>query len=245
MYVGWNMKTNLVSVSPETSIFKARELMDTRKVSQLPVTDGRAHLLGIVTDRDLRQAWASPATTLSVHELTYVLQKLTVGNIMTKKVITASPDMTIEKAARLIHDNKISALPVLKDDKLVGIITIIDLLEVLLTALGLSEDSSRLSLLVRDRIGVLAEVAGWMQRSEINIRSVMIVPLPNHEGVWQLILRVGMTAARQSRRSPERSRLQGRHPLRGGSHPVSARSRLAASSHLPPARTTRNRQWLN
>ena len=195
MYVGWNMKTSLVTVSPETSIFKARELMDTRKVSQLPVTDGRAHLLGIVTDRDLRQAWASPATTLSVHELTYVLQKLTVGNIMTKKVITATPAMTIESAARLIHDHKISALPVLKDDKLVGIITIIDLLEVLLTALGLGEDSSRLSLLVRDRIGVLAEVAGYMQRSEINIRSVMIVPLPNHEGVWQLILRVGMDAA--------------------------------------------------
>ncbi len=143
MYVGWNMKTNLVTVSPETSIFRARELMDARRISQLPVTDGRAHLLGIVTDRDLKEAWASPATTLSVHELTYVLQKLTVANIMTKKVITATPDMTIERAARLIHDHKISALPVIKDDKLVGIITIIDLLEVLLMALGLSEDSSR------------------------------------------------------------------------------------------------------
>jgi acetoin utilization protein AcuB len=195
MYVGWNMKTNLVTVSSETSIFRARELMDARRISQLPVTDGRAHLLGIVTDRDLKEAWASPATTLSVHELTYVLQKLTVANIMTRKVITATPDMTIERAARLIHDHKISALPVLKDDKLVGIITIIDLLEVLLMALGLSEDSSRISLLVRDRIGVLAEVAGSMQRSEINIRSVMIVPLPNHPDVWQLILRVHMTHA--------------------------------------------------
>jgi acetoin utilization protein AcuB len=195
MYVGWNMKTNLVTVSPETSIFRARELMDARRISQLPVTDGRAHLLGIVTDRDLKEAWASPATTLSVHELTYVLQKLTVANIMTKKVITATPDMTIERAARLIHDHKISALPVIKDDKLVGIITIIDLLEVLLMALGLSEDSSRLSLLVRDRIGVLAEATGWMQRSEINIRSVMIMPLPNHPDIWQLILRVHLTDA--------------------------------------------------
>ena len=195
MYVGWNMKTNLVTVSPETSIFRARELMDARRISQLPVTDGRAHLMGIITDRDLKEAWASPATTLSVHELTYVLQKLTVANIMTRKVITATPDMTIERAARLIHDNKISALPVIKDDKLVGIITIIDLLEVLLMALGLGEDSSRISLLVRDRIGVLAEVAGWMQRSEINIRSVMIMPLPNHPDIWQLILRVDLTDA--------------------------------------------------
>jgi acetoin utilization protein AcuB len=195
MYVGWNMKTNLVTVSPETSIFRARELMDARRISQLPVTDGRAHLVGIVTDRDLKEAWASPATTLSVHELTYVLQKLTVANIMTKKVITATPDMTIERAARLIHDHKISALPVVKDEKLVGIITIIDLLEVLLMALGLSEESSRISLLVRDRIGVLAEVTGWMQRSEINIRSVMIMPLPNHPDIWQLILRVYMKDA--------------------------------------------------
>jgi acetoin utilization protein AcuB len=198
MYVGWNMKTNLVTVSQDTSIFRARELMDARRISQLPVTDGRAHLLGIVTDRDLKEAWASPATTLSVHELTYVLQKLTVANIMTKNVITATPDMTIERAARLIHDHKISALPVLKDDKLVGIITIIDLIEVLLMALGLSEDSSRLSLLVRDRIGVLAEVAGWMQRSEINIRSVMIMPLPNHPEIWQLILRVHLAKASQA-----------------------------------------------
>jgi acetoin utilization protein AcuB len=190
MYVGWNMKTNLVTVSPETSIFKARELMDARKISQLPVTDSRAHLLGIVSDRDLKQAWASPATTLSVHELTYVLQKLTVANIMTRKVITATPDMTIEHAARLIHDNKISALPVLKDDRVIGIISITDLLEVLVTALSFGKDSRRLSLLVRDRIGVLAEAAGLMQRLEISIRSVMIVPLPNYPDIWQLILRV-------------------------------------------------------
>jgi len=195
MYVGWNMKTNLITVTPETSVFKARELMDARKISQLPVTDGRAHILGIVTDRDLKQAWASPATTLSVHELTYVLQKLTVANIMTRKVITATPDMTIERAARLIHDNKISALPVLKDDKLIGIITITDLLEVLVTALSFGKDSSRLSLLVRDRIGVLAEVAGLMHRLEISIRSVMIVPLPNYPDIWQLILRVNAAVA--------------------------------------------------
>src|SRR5512139_3949583 len=101
MYVGWNMRTNLITIAPDTSIFKAREMMDNHKISHLPVTDGRAHLLGIVTDRDLRQAWASPATTLSVHELTYVLQKLTVANIMTRKVVTATADMSIERAARL------------------------------------------------------------------------------------------------------------------------------------------------
>lgn len=192
MYVGWNMKTNLLTISPETSIFKAREMMDSHHISHLPVTDGKAHLLGLVTDRDLKEAWASPATTLSVHELTYVLQKLTVANIMTKKVITATPDMTIERAARLLHDHKIGALPVVKDSRLVGIITTTDLMEVFLMALGMGDDSRRVSLLVRDRIGVLAEVGRWLQHAEISIRSIIIIPLRGHQDIWQLIVRVNL-----------------------------------------------------
>jgi acetoin utilization protein AcuB len=184
------MKTYLITVSPETSVLKARELMDQHKISHLPVTDGRAHLLGIVTDRDLKQAWASPASTLSVYELTYVLQKLTVETIMTRDLVTATPDMTIERAARLIHDHKIGALPVVKDEKLVGIITSTDLMEVLLMALGMSDDSSRLSILARNRIGVLAEVGRVMQQAEINLRSVVTAPLQGTDDVWQMILRV-------------------------------------------------------
>jgi len=190
MYVGWSMKTYLITVSPDTSVLKARELMDQHKISHLPVTDGRAHLLGIVTDRDLKQAWASPASTLSVYELTYVLQKLTVESIMTRDLVTATPDMTIERAARLIHDHKIGALPVVKDEKLVGIITSTDLMEVLLMALGMSDDSSRLSILARNRIGVLAEVGRVMQQAEINLRSVVTAPLQGTDDVWQMILRV-------------------------------------------------------
>jgi len=194
MYVGWNMKTYLITVAPDTSVLKARELMDAHKISHIPVTDGKARLLGIVTDRDLKEAWASPATTLSVYELTYVLQKLTVENVMTKDVLTASPDMTIERAALMIHDHKIGALPVVKDDKLVGIITANDLMEVLLVALGMSEDSARLSILARNRIGVLADVGRIMQQADINIRSVVTAPLRGSDDVWQLILRVNTAA---------------------------------------------------
>jgi acetoin utilization protein AcuB len=194
MYVGWSMKTYLITASPSTSVLKARELMDNHKISHLPVTDGRARLLGIVTDRDLKQAWASPATTLSVYELTYVLQKLTVESIMSRDVLTATPDMTIERAARMIHDNKIGALPVVKDDKLVGIITSTDLMEVLLVALGMSDDSARVSILARNRIGVLADVGRILQQAEVNIRSVVTAPLQGVDDVWQMILRVNATA---------------------------------------------------
>ena len=116
----------------------------------------------------------------------------------------------------------------------------------LLTALGLGEDSSRLSLLVRDRIGVLAEVAGWMQRSEINIRSVMIVPLPNHEGVWQLILRVGMAAAAKAAEVLKEAGFKVVTQYVEDLTPYLPDPRVAAMLHpsiLPAA--IGNRQWLN
>lgn len=194
MYVGWYMKTNLITVTPETSLFKAREMLDSHKISHLPVTDGKAHLVGLLTDRDLKETWASPATTLSVHELTYVLQKLAVGNVMTKDVITATPDMPIERAAATLHDKKIGALPVLKDDKLVGIITTTDLMEVLLIAVGVATDSKRFSLLATDRIGLIADIGKLMQQAEINIRSILVAPLEGHEEIWQIVLRVGKDA---------------------------------------------------
>jgi acetoin utilization protein AcuB len=192
MYVGWNMKTYLITASPDTSVLKAREMMDTHKISHLPVTDGKAHLLGIVTDRDLKQAWASPASTLSIYELTYILQKLTVEAIMTTDVITATPDLTIERAALIIHDHKIGALPVVEGKRLVGIITCTDLMEVLLMALGMGEESGRLSVLARNRIGVLAEIGRTMQQAAINILSIVTTPLRGYEDVWQLIMRVNL-----------------------------------------------------
>jgi acetoin utilization protein AcuB len=192
MYVGWNMKTYLITASPDTSVLKAREMMDTHKISHLPVTDGKAHLLGIVTDRDLKQAWASPASTLSIYELTYILQNLTVESIMTTDVITAAPDLTIERAALIIHDHKIGALPVVEGNRLVGIITSTDLMEVLLMALGMGEESGRLSVLARNRIGVLAEIGRIMQQAAINILSIVTTPLRGYEDVWQLIMRVSL-----------------------------------------------------
>jgi len=190
MYVGWYMKTKLVTITPETSLFKAREMLDTYNVSHLPVTDGKAHLVGLLTDRDLKEAWASPATTLSIHELTYVLQKLTVSHVMTREVVTATPDMHIERAAMILHDRKFGALPVVKDGKLVGIVTTTDLMEVLLTAVGLGSDSQRLSLLTDNRVGILADVGQLMLQAEINISSILTIPVPGYRDVWQIMMRL-------------------------------------------------------
>ena len=157
----------------------------------LLVVDKNEELAGIVSDRDIKQSWASPAITLSVHELNYLLTQLTVEMIMMKKIVTISPSTTIERAARVMQENRISALPVMEGEKLVGIITTKDVMEVLLRAIGFGEGSARFTVLVEDRIGVVAEVSRLLKKQQINIRSLVTWPEKKHPGVYQLVMRVG------------------------------------------------------
>jgi len=190
MYVGRIMHTHLVTVPPDTTITKARDIIAEKQIHHLLVVNESDELLGIISDRDLKQSWASPATTLSVHELNYLLNQLTADMIMVKKIITISPNTTIERAANIMQENRISALPVMEKDKLVGIITTNDVMEVLLQAIGISEDSTRFSVLVEDRIGVVAEVSRLLQEHQINIRSLVTWPEKKHPGIYQLFMRV-------------------------------------------------------
>ena len=193
MYVGRKMTTRIVTVTPETTIVKARDLLREHNIKQVPVVNKQGQLVGILTDRDIRSAWASPATTLSIYELTYVLQKLNVESIMVKNVITTTPDATIERAAKIMHDHKIGSLPVVEGDKVVGIITSTDLMEVLLDALGIEEESGRIMVLVKDRIGVLADVCGLLKQKNINIRSMVTLPLHRYPGFHELVMRLSPT----------------------------------------------------
>lgn len=190
MHVGRKMTTDLITVTPDTPLVNARDLLRERNIKQLPVVDDLGNLVGILTDRDIKQAWASPATTLSIYELTYVLQKLTVESVMVKDLITITPDATIERAAKILHDRKIGSLPVVEDDKLVGIITSTDLMEVLLDGLGVKEESGRLEVLVKDRIGVLAGVCDILREANISIVSMVTLPLHRYPGIYELVIRV-------------------------------------------------------
>jgi adenylylsulfate kinase len=120
------MTRSLITVSPTTTVTEARALMSTERVRHLLVTDA-GRLAGIVTDRDIRLNLASPATTLSVWELNYLLARLTVGEVMTKSVIVVDPERDAREAARIMLDHKIGALPVLESERLVGILTETDL----------------------------------------------------------------------------------------------------------------------
>lgn len=192
MYVGRIMHTLLVTVSPDTSLLKAKDIIERKRINHLLVVDKNEDLIGIVSDRDVKQSWASPATALSVHELNYLLTQLTVETIMVKKIITISPGTTIERAAYIMQENRINALPVMEKNKLVGIITSTDVMDVLLRSIGFDEESARFTVLVEDRIGIVFEVSRILKEKQINIRSFVTWPEKDCPGIYQLVIRVGL-----------------------------------------------------
>ncbi|NOR24442.1 MAG: CBS domain-containing protein [Desulforhopalus sp.] len=190
MYIGRIMHTDLITVSPQTTLVEAQELVEKKQIGHLLVVNDKKKLVGIVSDRDLKQYWASPATSLSKNELNYLLQKVLVSMVMIKTVVTVHTNTTIERAALVMQQNRISALPVMENDELAGIITSTDVMGVLLQAIGISDDSIRLSIFVKDSIGKLAEVAASLRDAGVNIQSLFCSPESKYEGITQMVLRV-------------------------------------------------------
>jgi acetoin utilization protein AcuB len=190
MYVGRIMHRELVTVPADTPIDKARAMIAEKAISHLLIVDHEGKLIGLASDRDIRQSWASPATSLSKHELNYLLGKINLGMIMVKKIVTVGPETTIERAALLMQQNRISALPVLDKDNLVGIITTTDVMDVLLRAIGIDKDSFRFVVVVKDRVGCIADISRILKEQKINIRSLVSYPEKDAPGVYQLVMRV-------------------------------------------------------
>jgi len=164
MLVIERMTPNPVTVTEDTSMYEALRLMRERKIRRLPVLDKAGKLVGMVAEKDLLYASPSPATTLSVFEVNYLTSQIKVGKLMSRDVITVEDDCPLEEAARIMADNRISGLPVMHDGKLVGIITETDLFKVFLELLGARERGLRLTLLVPNRKGMLASLAGEISR---------------------------------------------------------------------------------
>ncbi len=172
MLVGERMTRNPITVTEDTNIDDALHLMRERKVRRLPVLDRSGKMVGIVSDRDLLHASPSPATSLSVYELHYLLSKLTVKRVMSSPVITVSPDTPLEEAARIMADNKIGGLPVTEAGQLVGIITETDIFKTLLELLGARQAGVRVTVSVREGKGVLAHITRALADLGANIISV-------------------------------------------------------------------------
>lgn len=157
MFVGERMSRPVISVSPDAAVNDVLAMFKKERIRRAPVIkDGK--LLGIVSQGDLLNATASSVTTLSVWELNYLISKVKVKNVMTKKVITVTKDTPVEEAARMMADKKIGGLPVVDGDKVVGVITETDLFKIFLELMGARDKGVRVTATIEDKPGELAKV---------------------------------------------------------------------------------------
>jgi acetoin utilization protein AcuB len=181
MFVSKRMAPNPMTVTPTTMVSEAATIMKNNKFRRLPVLEN-GKLVGIVTDRDLRDVSPSPATTLSVFELNYLLAKMKVNEVMKKEVITIHVDATIEEAALLMYTNKIGGLVVVDAaGAVVGVITDTDIFKSFVDVMGLTEGRTRLTLEFPDKVGALFEITGVFKELGINILSYASHHLPDNK----------------------------------------------------------------
>jgi len=165
MLVWERMTRNPYTVTADIAVPDALRRMHKLQVRRFPVVDAMGQLIGIVAERDLLYASPSPATTLSVHEIQSLLAKLSVAKIMQRDVITVTGDTPVEDAARIMADQKIGGLPVVRNGALIGIITESDLFKLFQELLGARRQGIRVTLLVSDTRGELAKLTAAITRT--------------------------------------------------------------------------------
>jgi len=172
MLVRERMSRNPVTITSDMPITDALRVMRQNQVRKLPVLDQNGQMVGIVSEKDLLYASPSPASSLSIYEMHYMLSRLSVTELMATDVITISPDIPLEEAARIMTDNKIGGLPVMENGELVGIITETDIFKVFLELLGAREKGLRLTLEFPERKGEIARITTEIARLGGNLLSL-------------------------------------------------------------------------
>lgn len=173
MFVKTKMTTNPFTVSPDHTIPDAHELMVQHGVKRLPVIKNNK-LVGVVSKEDIDKYSPSKATSLSMGEITYLLSKTKIKQIMSKNLITISPNALLEEAAILMRDNKVSFLPVVENNKLVGIITESDIFDSFIELLGFREPGVRLTVEVDDEPGIMSNLTNIIGQFGANITRVAV-----------------------------------------------------------------------
>lgn len=173
MIIRYVMTKSPVTVSEDMTVTEAKAIMSKNGFSKLPVLDKSKRLIGLITKNDIQKASPSDATTLDMFELGYLLSKLTVGKYMTKKVITVQDTEVVEEAARIMVDNKIGCVPVMKDDVLVGIVTENDLFRLFTEIFGARHSGVRAVISLPDKPGQLAKITGDIADLKGNLISVV------------------------------------------------------------------------
>ena len=174
MLVGNWMSKEPVSVTPETSMMRASKVMKDKRVRGLSVVDENGILLGIVTDRDIKEASPSKATTLDVHELYYLLSEIKVRDIMSTNLVTITPDDSVEKAAVLMMEHKVGGLPVVDGGgKLIGIITQSDVFHVIISITGVLHGGFQMAIDLPDDQGTLGGLVAVLNKHNARIMSIL------------------------------------------------------------------------
>ena len=171
MTIERRMTLNPVTISPDASVVEASELMKKEKVHRLPVLDKDKKLVGVISEKDILYASPSPASSLSIHEMAYLLSQLTVRKLMTKNPVTISKDVPVEEAARIMVDEDLSCLPVVEGDRLVGIVSKSDLFNILIELFGARTKGVRVSFLVDDKPGLIADTSRDIANAGLDIIS--------------------------------------------------------------------------
>jgi len=185
------MSPKVLTLQPSDSISTAIHLMKEKRIRRIPIVNGGGKLVGIVSDRDLKDVSPSRATTLDIWELHAVLDKLKIGDIMTKKPVTVTPETPIERAAQIMLEKRVEGLPVL-DAKgaLVGILTEGDVFRALVDITGAEKKRTRVNLVIPDRAGSIREVADTVRAQGGTIFSILTSTSKVPAGKRELVMRV-------------------------------------------------------
>ena len=182
------MSKDVITIDVNDSMTHASGLMKENNIRGLPVMKN-GELVGVVTDRDLKKASASNATTLDIHELLYLIDKIMVKEVMTKNPITIPVDYTVEETAEVLLDNKLSGAPVVNNEgNLVGIITQADIFRVLVSLTGVREKGLQFGFLLEDRPGSIKEVSDIIRNYDCRVVSIMSTSA-NQEGYRHVYIR--------------------------------------------------------
>ena len=183
------LTTDVVSVGPDTSLLKVGKHMKDHHIRRIPVVDEQGQVIGIISDRDVRDASPSKATTLDMYEMHYLLAELKAKNIMTAKPITVKPTDTVEQAALIMLDNKVGGLPVVDDSgKLVGIISDHDVFKALVDITGARLGGLQFAIELPDQPGTARPLFDMLRAHNARLLSVLTVS--NDDGNRHLFIRV-------------------------------------------------------
>jgi acetoin utilization protein AcuB len=189
MFVSDWMTKKVYKVTQNDNVSDAIKLLKEKKVKHLPVVKDGNKIVGILSDRDIKDYTPSKVSTFDIHELNYILFTTKVSKIMVKDVLTAAPDMPIEEAAMTMYDKNIGCLPVVDNDKLIGIISDKDLFRVLVDITGVRQGGNRFYVVLKDRLGVTGEVLDVLRKHGFTLDSVLTTYEGAQKGYKRVVVR--------------------------------------------------------